>query len=68
MGPGRAMVAEGCTPRPFRHLGPAALAKARIAALKLERRAYRIAEVYRDTPLAHPRRVESTAARRGPCP
>jgi hypothetical protein len=34
------------------HLDPAALAKARAAALKLDRRAYRFSEVYRGTPRA----------------
>lgn len=34
------------------HLGPRALAKARAAALKLDRRAYRFSEVYRVTPRA----------------
>jgi hypothetical protein len=36
-----------------RHLGPTALAKARAAALKLDRHAYRVAKVYRHTPPAH---------------
>jgi hypothetical protein len=75
--PGVGIVAIGAVDDPegetlvltkLKHLGPHALAEAREEALKLERHAYQVSEVYRRTPVAVPCVPADAAARQMPQP